>query len=458
MGRIEKNPRFMAKESNRQEFSMGGLGEPYERQLCVLYVDDNPGDFLLVRDYLREAGFSKPPEVHRAVSLQEARELLTSPGGPNVFDIILLDLSLPDSAGQDTLSQIKELAPELPVMILSGNEDWDLAYNLVVSGAQDFLPKDELNAALLSRSILYAIQRNRARLDLAAVNTQLSNTSRDLREAHMLLNQAEKLDSLGRLAAGVAHEVKNPLATLQLGIDFLSRKPALMDDASQLILEQMQEAINRADAIIRGMVDYSRSDELNKVTQDINEIVRRALRMVQLETVRCGIEIETDFGAGIPDVTVDGAKIEQVLINFLMNAIQAMAGSGEGGVLRVRTFWDRIGDIERDEGLREFERLRAFDHVVVVEIRDQGPGIAGDRLTRVFEPFYTTKPTGEGTGLGLSVAKNIMDLHRGHIQLRNMEDPRGLRVRLFLKARNVSRIEEPPEEMRLLTGPIKLNG
>lgn len=435
---------------------MGVLSEPYEKQICILCVDDNPGDFLLVREYLREAGFSETPEIHRADSLQEAEELLTSPGAPEVFDIILLDLSLPDSAGQDTLTRIKELAPDLPVMILSGNEDWDLAYKLVVKGAQDFLPKDELNSALLSRSILYAIQRNRARLDLAAVNKKLSNTSRDLKEAQMQLIQAEKLDSLGRLAAGVAHEVKNPLATMQLGIDFLSRKAGILNDSGIMILEQMQEAINRADEIIRGMVDYSRSDELKKESRDINDLVQRASRMVQHEAVRANVEIETDLASGIPDVTVDGGKIEQVLINFMMNAIQAMAESGEGGVLRVCTFWEQITAIQRDEGLREFERLRAHDHVVVVEIRDQGPGISADRLARVFEPFYTTKPTGEGSGLGLSVAKNIVDLHRGHIQLRNVEDPRGLRVRVFLKARKVSHLEEPPEELRLLTGPIKL--
>lgn len=435
---------------------MGAFNEPYEKQLCILYVDDNQGDFLLVREYLREAGFSRSPEVHRADSLQEAEELLTSPGAPEIFDIILLDLSLPDSSGRETLTRITELAPDLPVMILSGTEDWDLAYNLVVSGAQDFLPKDELNSALLSRSILYAIQRNRARLDLAAVNRQLSSTSQDLKAAQMQLIQAEKLDSLGRLAAGVAHEVKNPLATLQLGVDFLSRKLVLLGESGTIILEQMQDAINRADEIIRGMVDYSRSDELKREPREINGIVRRALRMVQHEIVRANIEVEIDLADEIPEVMVDGSKMEQVLINFLLNSIQAMASSGRGNVLRVRTFCKQIRAIERDEGLREFERLRALDHVVVVEVRDYGPGIPTDRLSRVFEPFYTTKPTGEGTGLGLSVAKNIVDLHRGHVQLRNVENPRGLRVRLFLKARNSPQYEEPSDEMRFLTGPIKL--
>jgi signal transduction histidine kinase len=229
-----------------------------------------------------------------------------------------------------------------------------------------------------------------------------------------------------------------------------------LGDTGEQILEQMQDAINRADLIIRGMVEYSRSDELKKKSHDMNKIVQRALRMVQHEVVRANVNIEMDLADEMPKVSVDQTKIEQVLINFLTNAIQAMADSRNGEVLRIQTFWDQIQAIERDEGIREFERLRAHDPVVVVEIRDQGPGIPADRLTRIFEPFYTTKPTGEGTGLGLSVAKNIVDLHRGHIQVRNVEDPKGLRVRLFLKARNVPRDEEPPEEMRLITRPIKL--
>jgi signal transduction histidine kinase len=112
-----------------------------------------------------------------------------------------------------------------------------------------------------------------------------------------------------------------------------------------------------------------------------------------------------------------------------MNAIQAMP---QGGDINVRTRLASIDFINRDEGRREVDLLRAGDEVAIVEIRDHGPGVAPDHLKRIFEPFFTTKPTGVGCGLGLSVSKNIVELHRGRLQVQNVHPP-GLRVRIFLK-------------------------
>jgi signal transduction histidine kinase len=123
--------------------------------------------------------------------------------------------------------------------------------------------------------------------------------------------------------------------------------------------------------------------------------------------------------------------MEQVLINILMNALQAME---KGRAVTVRTKREQAGEIPRDAGLREMNRLRTGDEVVVIEVQDEGPGIAEEIMGRVFEPFFTTKPTGEGTGLGLSVCKRIIELHRGQLQVANVNAPRGLLVSIILKA------------------------
>ena len=400
----------------------------------ILCIEDNDSDFVLVREHLRDAGFEKKPKLIRASTLREGLSALaeTKPGGGGI-DIILLDLSLPDSTGPRNLERVAKVAPNVPVIILSGNEDRDLAVTMVQQGAQDYLSKNGLGGELLLRSILYAQERQRSRLEMRTLNEQLRLAGHELKTAQMQLIQAEKLDSLGRLAAGVAHEVKNPLATLQMGVDFFRRKEEEIGESGMVMVRHMQEAISSADTIIRGMVDYSRSDALELDVCNINGVVRKALRMVQHEALKRNVKVLRDLAVPMPTVKIDQGKIEQVLINILINAIQSMDGLEGDRLLEVRTFWGQVEAIERDRGLRDYPRLRVQDHAVVVEVQDRGGGVPEGKLNRIFEPFFTTKATGVGTGLGLSVAKNIVDLHRGYIGIQNVEEPRGLRVRIFLK-------------------------
>jgi signal transduction histidine kinase len=412
--------------------------DPDSGPLTILCVEDSDTDFLLLEYYLNDSFLNPRPLLCRVRTLAEALSALERTNGDDPFDIILLDLSLSDSLGSDTYIRIAELAPKSPVTILSGNDDLELAVNLVQRGAQDYLSKDSLNGELLTRSILYGLKRQRSRIEMAELNSRLVKSSEDLRAAQMQLIQAEKLDSLGRLAAGVAHEVKNPLATLQLGVDFFRRKMDLIGESGVILVDHMQHAIERADKIIRGMVDYSREEKLRPEDSNINRVVREAHRLIQHEVTRASVQIVEQFTDPIPAVHIDRSKMEQVLINVMMNAIQAMkstnGGNHECKTLHIRTSFERMTVIQRDEGRRQFDRLRTDDPVVVTEIRDEGPGVPEEKISRIFEPFYTTKPTGEGTGLGLSVVRNIVDLHGGHIEAKNLESPRGLCVRIYLKA------------------------
>ena len=423
---------------------------PAPGPLKILCVEDNDGDFGLIREYLKRATYPTAIQLHRAASVAEARQLFASGGSPAPYAIVLLDLSLPDAQGAETYYSVRAFAPQTAVAILSGNNDQDLALQLVQSGAQDYVPKDALTPDLLMRCITYAMKRQQYRVEMENLTERLRRTTEELKTAQMQLIQAEKLESLGRLASSVAHEVKNPLGVIQMGIDFLETSLAHASGDIGRTLRLMQEAVTRADCTIHDMLDFSHARGIRMEACPLNELVGCAERMLKHECDRRNITLRLELTTPSPVAQCDRIGVEQVLINIVTNAVQAMS---KGGTVTVRTKRGRAADLPRDEGLREMNVLRAGDEVSVVEVQDEGPGIRPEILDRIFDPFFTTKPTGEGTGLGLSICKRVIDLHRGQLLVSNVGEPRGLLVSIALKAAS---LEPPPErtQPQSRTGPV----
>lgn len=413
------------------------LQNPKRAPVRILCIEDNDGDFGLIRAYLRDAAFSAPVEVHRSRTMEETLRILTSGGKEADYDIVLMDLSLPDSLGTEMYHQLRTVAPHIAVAILSGNNDAALALDLVQHGAQDYLPKDSLNPDILMRCIIYAMKRQRHRVEMERLADRLRRTTEELKTTQMQLIQTEKIESLGRLASSIAHEVKNPLGVVQMGLDFLNAQLANPGDDIQRTLALMEEAVERADAVIHDMLNFSRKHDIEITSCDVNGIVRCVVRMLKHEIDRRGITLVEELASPSPCVQCDATGIEQVLINIAMNSLQSME---KGGLLSVRTHLSQAAsETPRDPGSRQMNLLRAGDPVVVIEVQDQGPGIPEEVLPRVFEPFFTTKPTGQGTGLGLSVCRRIVELHRGQLLVANVDAPRGLRVSIVLKAGPLSK-------------------
>jgi signal transduction histidine kinase len=300
------------------------------------------------------------------------------------------------------------LGPYMPMNVLTGlpqaTSNWvfRIGFFLLVGGF----------SGLISNFLNGQIKR------LRQTNQQLLQAHEALKNAQMKLIQTAKLESIGRLAAGLAHEVKNPLAVIQLGVDYLTSttKPDTSRDAIETI-QEMADAVQRADMVIKGLLNFSRSEKLALVPADLNSVIEDSLVLVRHEFTKHSISLGKNLAGGLPQVGLDPGKVKQVFINMFMNAIQAM---GSDGSLSVKTF--------RQPASTGAAGQNPPNENLVVQIEDTGSGIPEDKLDKLFEPFFTTKPVGSGTGLGLSVSKNIIELHGGTIKIANRTDARGVAV------------------------------
>lgn len=513
-------------------------------RIRVLLVEDDPSQMALVEAILqREKGVVF--EVKTADLLSAAFKPLRE----EQIDIVLLDLSLPDSHGIDTFLKVREVTCHTPVIVLTGNDDEELALEILRRGAQDYLFKGTVDGPLLVRAIRYSIYRilsernleeqrtrhrllmegipdvriyfkdagghflevnhamanfhgfndprevvgltdydlfSRAHADEAArderqiVNSgqplvgkmeketdqegkvtwalttkmplqdgtgrnagivgisrditdlktteerlwsaleEVTKSHEELSETQLLLIQAEKLRSLGQMAASVAHEVKNPLAILKMGIECLGEHCFQENEQISGLVGEMKGAVHRAEGIIRDMLDYSAAHELELREVCVNSLIERTLTFVRHELAKGRVRVVTDLPEGLSSCRLDAPKIEQVFINVFTNACHAMP---DGGELTIATSEKLVEsddpEMEGDNG--HPVRFRRGDKVVAVTIRDTGTGIPEDKLPKIFDPFFTTKDLGEGSGLGLAVVKKIIDLHQGKISIVNAE-------------------------------------
>lgn len=254
----------------------------------------------------------------------------------------------------------------------------------------------------------------------------LKEAIKNLEDTKLQLIESEKLKTVGRMAAGVAHEVKNPLNVIALGTDYLRRKikepPAIVE-----IIDDMTAAIERANGVIFELLDYSAPHEVNMRPTDMNAVIRQVLGLLRHNFKEAKVEVTAELEEELPEIAAEVSKIEQVFVNLFLNAIAAM---DEGGELTVRSFSHRMSSTGSNVSSQMTERFRIGDRIVSVEVIDSGRGIRDEDVSKLFDPFFSTKSTGEGTGLGLSVTRSIVEMHRGLITLQNRPEGFGALARL----------------------------
>ena len=372
-------------------------------------MEDVEKDALLVVLELRRGGFDV---VFERVDTAEA---MTAALTKQPWDIVISDYSMPRFSAPLALALVNELNLELPFIIVSGTVNEDLAVESILAGAHDFMAKGKLGR------LNSAIERELRGKSLRTEQLKLQNQ----------LLVSDRMASMGTLAAGVAHEINNPLACVMVNLDLATRKLTEQADRLGLTpelsevreeLNDAREAAERIRNIVRDLKIFSRSDDERREAVDVQRVMESTLRMAWNE-IRHRARLVQTYGK-TPPVAASESRLGQVFLNLVVNAAQAIPeGHAESNEIRISTAVEPGGN-------------------VIVDIADTGAGMPPEVQGQLFTPFFTTKPIGVGTGLGLSICHSIIAGFGGTIEVHS-EVGKGTSFRVSLMPAGDTAPEEP---------------
>jgi signal transduction histidine kinase len=358
--------------------------------LRLLLIEDSEDDAALLLHVLRREGFDVQA---RRVETAEAMRAALDDGE---WDLVVSDYSLPQFSGPRALALFTGRGLDIPFLVVSGAVGDEAAVALMKNGAHDFITKGNLERVPLTV---------RRELADAEVRRRDRRAAAEKQELQSQLLQAQKMEAIGVLTAGVAHDFNNILGAIQIYADL-----ALMKSGTGLSvdneLRQVMAATDRAAGLARQLLLFSRKQPLELVPLDPKRTVEELLKMLR-RIIGERIEVRTEIDSACRRILGDSGGIEQVIMNLAVNARDAMP---ERGALTIG-----IGNVELDEEYSRGVLGARPGSFVRLYVQDTGCGIDAQTLQRVFEPFFTTKAAGKGTGLGLSVVYGIVQQHHGWI-------------------------------------------
>jgi len=393
----------------------------------ILLIEDDEEDYIIVRKRLSRVD-GHPFELTRMDCLKAALKYLQ---GSDV-DVVLLDLSLPDSQGRATFDEIHASAPGVPVVVLTGLDDETMAMECVKKGAQDYLVKGKTDRDRLTRSLRYAIERKateealtlykdhledlvkRRTAQLKKTNSQLrreisrhKKTETTLRETVARVEEHNRAKT--EFVSNVSHELRTPLSSMTYAVEnMLKGVVGELPDRVRSYIMMLGEDCHRLAGTVADILDLTRIEAntlvLNRVKVPFGRLIRETVESLRMQAVekRLDLSVAADDGAGF--VSCDPGKMERVIINLVNNAIKY---TPETGSIRVTLRPDPGGD-----------------GFLVLDVIDNGEGIDAKLLSRVTERYFRIGEHVTGTGLGLSLCKELLEMHEGQLTLRS--PPEGL--------------------------------
>jgi two-component system cell cycle sensor histidine kinase/response regulator CckA len=353
----------------------------------ILHLEDNPNDRELVREAMALEGLL----CQFTYVTTRADYQATLKAGQ--FDLILSDFTLPGFDGFSALTMARETAPEVPYLFLSGTIGELQAIDSLKNGATDYVLKGHLER--LVPAVRRALREVEERAQRRRVEEQL--------------RQAQKMEAIGQLAGGIAHDFNNILTIINGNAGLLLDNENL-DPETVEALKQIFAAGERAASLTRQLLVFSRKQIASPQVIDLNDLIEESAKMLR-RLIGERITLELDLAGKPPVIQADASMMEQVLLNLIVNARDAMP---RGGRLIIRTQGLTIttADTQHNPEARPGDFVR-------LSVQDTGGGIAPEVLPRIFEPLFTTKEAGKGTGLGLATVFGIVRQHQGWLEVKS---------------------------------------
>ena len=352
-----------------------------DKRINILLVEDNSGDRRLISEMLAEAS-NVTFDVKYADRLQAAMDYL----GQNRVEVILLDLGLPDSQGLETLKRTYAQVSETPIVVLTGLNDEMIGTQAVNEGAQDYLIKGQVDTNLLGRTIRYAIERKQ--------------TEEKERRLQLQLDLSNRLSSLGLMVEGIAHEINNPLTSV-IGFAQMVMSEDIPGNTREDV-KMIGDNAQRVADIMKNLLTFAKQQKLEQTYTNVNDIIRATLKMRAYPLESSNITVTTQLDPALPSTIADTTLLQQAFLNLVINAETAMKVAHGKGSLLIKTV--------------------LISDTIQISFTDDGPGIAEANLVHLFDPFFSTRGFGQGTGLGLSVCYGIITEHNGQIYARSQVD------------------------------------
>jgi two-component system, NtrC family, sensor histidine kinase HydH len=375
----------------------------------ILLVDDEPSIRLTMGEFLKRAGYSVVTAAdYNAAVVHKAEDL----------DVAVIDINLPGKNGIQLLQNIRDAEVYVPVIMITGEPNLSVIPEIVRAGAYDFIAKPIVKDVLLN-AVGRAAEKKRLidekrrleeeiRRHTEELETRVAERTAELVETHKRLVTQERIAALGRAAAQVAHEVKNPLAGLLLYSLHLKGKAANFSENEKYLVDKIVDTINHLNSRVEQILGFARPVNLTLRPRNLNQMINDVLELLRPQLTANKVEVRLSLDQHAAHGMFDDASIRGALMNLMLNSIEAMP---DGGILSITS--DRISDALR------------------VEIVDTGRGIGEEEAKKIFEPFYTTKTN--GLGLGMPYARRIVEQHGGSIAL-NSHPGEGTTISVILPA------------------------
>lgn len=362
--------------------------ETPQTDIKLLIIEDDDDDFIFLKRMLKNK-----PESKFQYHLTHAHKLdiglkHLEPAYPD-FDVILLDLSLPESQGMATFQKVHQVCQSIPVIILTGLDSDEMAMEIVRKGAQDYLVKNDLTRWNLLKVILYAIERKKLETE-------------KLKLQHELL-QVKKLESIGKLAGGIAHEFNNLLAGILGNASLIKNK--LTDEKIIRQLETIEKSSQHGADLTQQLLGFSRQGILEKKKTNLKNLIKQTSSLL-MRTFSNQVTIEVEVSDDLSPIYGDSIQIQQALTQIGFNAKEASQDE-DNPLIKIKASNLKVDQMNQNQSQPE-----PGDYVLI-SISDNGKGIDPAIKDKIFDPFFSTKSIGEGAGLGLSMAYGIIQNHGG---------------------------------------------